>query len=162
MNSSAEISCPGCSAEGKRVKPITLRSLLRPEQVCEIGEGDYFFCPTPGCDTVYFPEGPGRTFFKGDLTVRVGTKESSPPRLVCYCFDHTVEEIFDEVGRTARSTVAADIRRRMAEVGCSCETRNPQGSCCLGTVEHYAREALAAYGGKEEKPEGTNGSSGCG
>lgn len=162
MNSSAEISCPGCGAGGKRVKTITLRSLLRPERVSEIADKAYFFCCSPDCDTVYFTEDGSRTFSKGDLAVRVGVKELSPPRPVCYCFSHTVEDIFDEVGRTGRSTIAADIRRRMTEDGCSCETKNPQGSCCLGTVEHYAREALAVYGGKGEKPEGTTGGSGCG
>lgn len=159
MNESKR-KCPACGAAGKPVKEVTLRSLLLPDKRADIAKRDYLFCCSPGCDTVYFSEDGSRTFSKEDLTVRVGIKESSPPRPVCYCFGHTVEEIFEEVKMTGKSTVAADVRRRMAEEGCSCETKNPLGSCCLGTVESYAREALAGHGRiepEEQTPEGTSG-----
>lgn len=140
-----EAKCPACGSEGKRVKTTTLRSLLRPEKRELIGDSHYFFCGSMGCETVYFTKEGEKTFSTSDLTVRVGIKESAPPRPVCYCFGHSVEEIFDEVERTGKSTVATDIRRRMAEAGCSCETKNPQGACCLGTVESVVRAAYARF-----------------
>lgn len=141
-----ETKCPACGAEGKRVKTITLRSLVRPERQALIGDSRYFFCGSMGCETVYFTKEESRTFSTLDLTVRVGIKESAPPRPICYCFGQSMEEILDEVERTGKSTVTADIKRRMAEEGCSCETKNPQGACCLGTVESVVKAAYARFG----------------
>ncbi len=156
-----EIFCPECGMSGKRVKETTLRSLLRPEKQALIGDSRYYFCGSMGCETVYFTEESSRTFSRADLTVRVGVKESSPPRPVCYCFGHSMEEIFDEVERTGKSTVTADIRRRMAEEGCSCETKNPQGSCCLGTVEGVVQAAYARFGVETSVPKAKGEDKGC-
>lgn len=159
--------CPACGADGKVVKAITLCSLLRPEKQALIGDYRYFFCGSPGCQTVYYTEEGGRTFTTSDLTVRVGVKEFTAPRPICYCFYHSVEEICEEVERTGKSTVAADIRKRIAAEGCSCETKNPQGACCLGTVESIVREAYERFGVEESAPKakgedkGCCGSSGC-
>ena len=150
MNSSikkaTEFHCPSCGAAGKPVKVVTLRALLKPEKSAEITDKAYIFCDSPGCDTAYFSEDGSCTFSKADLTVRVGVKEVSSPRPVCYCFDHSVEEIFAEVERTGKSTVVNEITRRIKEEGCSCETKNPAGSCCLGTVQGYVREADVRFG----------------
>ena len=144
-----ETKCPTCGATGKGVKSITLHSLLRPEKQALIGDNSYFFCGSPGCETVYFAEIGGETFPREDLTVRVGVKESAPPRPVCYCFGHSIETIFDEVERTGKITVIAGIKKRIAAEGCSCETRNPQGACCLGTVEDVVRAAYARFSVEE-------------
>ena len=153
--------CPACGAEGKEVKAITIRSLLRPEKQTLIDDDRYFFCGSPGCEIVYFTEGGSRTFIKADLTVRVGVKEVSPPRQICYCFGHSVEEIFEEVERTGKSTVADKITRRIKEDGCSCETKNPTGTCCLGTVQGYIREAYARFGIEENAPKEKGNDKGC-
>ncbi len=143
-------TCPSCINKGKRVSAVTLKSLLRPGCIERIGGGQWFFCDTVGCDVVYF-DAEGQTFNKGDLTVRVGVKETSAdqdprhPRYVCYCFDHTIEEIDDEVRQTGKSTVLEDIKTRMKD-GCWCETKSPQGTCCLGTVGRYVKRALAGHG----------------
>lgn len=156
-----EAKCPACGAEGKKVKTTTLRSLLRPEKQALIGDSHYFFCGSMGCETVYFSNEGSRTFSTLDMTVRVGIKESAPPRPVCYCFGHSMEKIFDEVERTGKSTVIADIKRRMAEEGCSCETNNPQGACCLGTVEGVVRGAYARLGVEESAPKSKSDDKGC-
>ena len=154
-----EAVCPSCGTPGRGVKTITLRSLIGQEKQAVIGSDHYFFCGTMGCETVYFSH--GQQFSREDLTVRVGIKEAASPRPVCYCFDHSVEEIFDEVERTGKSTVAAGIRKRMAAEGCSCETRNPQGTCCLGTVEGVVRDAYARFGIKAGAPEKEGGEKSC-
>lgn len=153
--------CPACGAEGKRVKTTTLRSLLRPEKQVLIDDSHYFFCGSMGCETVYFTKEGSRTFSTSDLTVRVGIKESAPPRPVCYCFGHGMEEIFSEVERTGKSTVIADIRQKMAEEKCSCETKNPQGSCCLGTVEGLVQSAYARFGFEASDPKSKDDDRGC-
>ena len=68
-----------------------------------------------------------------------------------------IEEIEAEVRETGRSSVLDDIKTRM-KTACWCETKNPQGVCCLGTVGRYVKRALAEYGSHggsdtiEEKP----------
>lgn len=140
--------CPRCGENGKPVKPITLQSLVKPEALTRAGSAAYRFCPSERCDVVYFPESDGPVFTKTDLTVRVGVKETTAPRHVCYCFNHTVEEIEEQVRLTGRTTVLDDIKTRMKEA-CWCETKSPLGSCCLATVTKYVKAAQVRYGGKE-------------
>lgn len=155
--------CPCCGASGQPVKPLTLRALLKPESAARVTEeGSYFFCGAfcgvAACDVVYFAPG-SQVFLKADLTVRVGSKESASPRPLCYCFGHTMESITAEIERTGTSTAVADIRRRIREEGCSCETKNPAGRCCLGAVEQFVREQLASSGKEAEaaKPKAGGG-----
>ena len=133
--------CPHCGAPGKPVKPVTLESLLKPDALARAGSANYRFCPGERCEVVYFAERNGQVFAKSDLKIRVGIKETVAPRQVCYCFDHTVGEIHEEVGLTGKSTVLDDIKTRMKEA-CWCETKNPQGSCCLSTVTRCVKAAL--------------------
>ncbi|GBE34372.1 hypothetical protein BMS3Bbin06_00895 [bacterium BMS3Bbin06] len=100
-------------------------------------------------------------FYKEDLTVRVGIKEESPPRPICYCFNHSVEEIFDEARRTGKSTVIDDIKSRIKSDGCSCEVKNPQGSCCLGTVKPFVNEALRQFGKEVDETVAGTGHKDC-
>lgn len=137
-------TCPACGTKGSKVERITLVSLLKPDAATRIGERAYRYCGSPSCDLVYFASD-GTTFAKNELTVRVGVKETEPPRSVCYCFNHTIEGIEDEVRETGRSTVLDDIKARMKD-GCWCETKSPQGSCCLGTVGRYVKQAQMRFG----------------
>ena len=140
--------CPSCGNAGKPVKVATLHSLLLPEKRDHIVNQGYYFCSSAECDMVYFTGNGEHTFSKADMTVRVGVKENTSPRPVCYCFNHTVEEINEEIKRTGKSSVIEDIKEHMKNEGCSCETKNPQGSCCLKTVENYVQEALVRYRSK--------------
>ena len=148
MNPPSDISnpqpglCPTCGRKGKSVKPITLQSLLRPEIRGDIrgdiGEEKFNFCESPECPVAYFG-GQGTVFSKDDLTVRIGIKEATPPRTICYCFDHSMEGIRDEIVATGRSTMVETISEELKD-GCWCETKNPQGVCCLGAVSRFVRE----------------------
>lgn len=136
--------CPRCAGKGKRVGVATVRSLVNHEVHNRIGEQDYRVCDTPACDVVYFA-GDESLFLKSELTVRVGIKESKAPRPVCYCFDHSIEEIEREVADTGRCTVLDDIKTRMTN-GCWCETKNPLGCCCLATVGRFVNASLEKHG----------------
>ncbi|MGH2667941.1 MAG: putative iron-sulfur cluster-binding metallochaperone, partial [bacterium] len=137
--------CPVAGEPGRHVSGVTLRSLVRDERLAEVEAGEWFYCGLPDCDVVYFAAD-GRTLKKDALKVRVGVKEKSPPRTVCYCFGHTVESIRDEIERTGQSTVAATITAKVRAGECSCETLNPKGSCCLGDINKTVKEAFAAVG----------------
>ena len=134
--------CPECGEVGMSVKKLTLNSLLKENEKDRIGDNPYFFCKTFSCPVVYFDEASSSVFEKDALTVRVGIKESGLPRPVCYCFDHTIEDIEEEIARTGECSVSDDIATRMKEV-CWCETKNPMGSCCISTVNKYIKFAKA-------------------
>ena len=136
--------CPQCGAPGSSVKPVTLKSLLKPDASAQTGLASWRFCPSENCDVVYFAETGGQQFNKSDLMVRVGIKETAAPRHVCYCFNHTIEEIEEQVRLTGETTVLEDIKTRMKEV-CWCETKSPIGSCCLATVTKYVKAAEARH-----------------
>lgn len=139
-------ACPACGERGRRVKRVTLESLLHTDRRAEIGDGLYHVCLTPECDTVYFGAGDGAIYMKSDLSVRFGLKESGPPRPVCYCFNHSIEGIHDEIRRMGRSTVLDSIKADMKDSGCRCEQTNPLGACCLGTVQAVVEEGFLLAG----------------
>jgi hypothetical protein len=96
-------------------------------------------------------------FVKSDLAVRFGLKEDEPPRLACYCFGHTVEDIYDEIRRTGRSTVVERIKVQMRELGCRCERTNPLGTCCLESVQDAVAQGFQARLGKVPQPDSRTG-----
>jgi copper chaperone CopZ len=83
---------------------------------------------------VYFSEESDTTFTKSQLKVPVGVKERAGDRPLCYCFGHSVASIKEELRTKGRSDATEDIRAKMKNPGCRCETENPSGSCCLGSV----------------------------
>ncbi len=126
--------CPTCGEQGKPVAALTINALARPELPPAGGFPDGYYCPNPDDTTIYFFPDERAPLSKGQVTVRVGFKESDPPQLVCYCFDHTSEDIQQDFLRQGESTIEADIREKVARGLCSCEVKNPKGKCCLGDV----------------------------
>ncbi len=143
MTDSALTSCPDCGAKGRKVERCTLESLLTSAAKQGLnGSADFRFCKNGECDVVYFGDGSESRFTTGDLSVSVYQKSEDLDRLVCYCFDHSVKSIYDEVARSGSSKVAEEIGDQ-CKVGLdNCETNNPQGSCCLGNVRQVVKAAM--------------------
>lgn len=144
--------CKECTQKGRTVQRITPDSLLKPEPKAKLGPSQYYWCPNEICDVVYFSNVDGVYFFKTDLTVRVGQKESEDPIPVCYCFGHTRQSVWDEIRKNGKSTAQADISAKVKAGLCRCEVTNPQGSCCLGNVakavqEGFAKDKPASFSG---------------
>ncbi len=137
-------SCPACGTEGKPVKPVTLRSLLQLHLRAQVRDEAYRFCASPDCALVYFSDDGSQAFARSDLTVRVGVKERSAPRPLCYCFDHSAEDIREEWDRTGKSAILEDIKAKVKAGTCSCEVTNPGGGCCLGDITKELKAPMAA------------------
>ncbi|RMG10140.1 MAG: hypothetical protein D6731_18040 [Planctomycetota bacterium] len=140
--------CPECGGPTSAVGETTLRSLLTDAAASSLEDARGFrFCPATGCETVYVQPATGRRFSKADVRVRVGQKESEPPRPVCYCFDHTAEEIEAEVLAHGTSRIAEQIAAKCRQGLQRCAETNPQGRCCLGNVRAVAEAAQLRQAG---------------
>tara|TARA_R110002073_G_scaffold35970_18_gene104954 strand:- start:5358 stop:6572 length:1215 start_codon:yes stop_codon:yes gene_type:complete len=158
------VECPVCGKKAKRVAAATLRALLKDEFAGEFAadnhsscsadggcssltkDSGWRFCDSQDCDVVYFAETDERTFTKDQLHVAVGVKETTGERPLCYCFGHSVASIKEQLRSEGESNATADIRAKMKDPGCRCETENPSGSCCLGSVEKGVKIAKGEIG----------------
>ncbi|QDT84722.1 Copper-transporting P-type ATPase [Gimesia chilikensis] len=147
------VQCPSCDKKAKRVSTVTLAALLNKESAqlfqvdgydcCDSnkegctpinGDTGWRFCDSQDCDVVYFSEVEDTVFNRSQLKVSVGVKETTGERPLCYCFGHSVSSIKEELNTKGQSDASDDIRAKMKSPGCRCETENPSGSCCLGSV----------------------------
>lgn len=142
MTAEAERACPACGRRGRKVERLTLESLLSARAKARLkGASEFRFCRTPGCDVVYYRPGGGERFVSGDVRVPIFQKSSAPWRFVCYCFEHRVDEIEDEVGRTGASAAFERITDKCRQGLDRCKETNPQGACCLGNVRQVVKAA---------------------
>ncbi len=137
--------CPACGRPARPVKPTTLNALLRePRRVPSAAS--LRVCENAECDTVYFAEDGSAVFAKSDLKVRFGLKEAGSPRPICYCFNHSIEDIEREFEQHGHATVAEQIQAEMKGPGCRCELTNPLGRCCLASVNDVVRRCRLQSG----------------
>lgn len=138
------MTCPFNGARSKQVNMLTVKSLVR-QLPLGMRNTQYYFCEAPGCDAVYFPlDTHAPLFRRGDLVVRVGSKETADPIPVCYCFGFTRKDIEKETAETGESTIADRISAEVKAGSCACEVKNPSGKCCLGTVARVVKDCLRA------------------
>lgn len=150
-------ACPECGTKGRKVEAVTLRSLLSEEAASRLNGTSYRFCKADGCDVVYYSEGNEERFVAADLRVPVFQKSAEPSRFVCYCFEHRVADIEDEVARTGSSVVPDRITEKCRQGLDRCEEMNPQGACCLGNVRQVVKAAVAKSASPERvSPAATN------
>lgn len=139
--------CPVCSEKGLQVKADTIRALTRRQWSGYDKITDGYFCTNPEDSTAYFIPESELVIDKADLKVRVGLKEKEEPITVCYCFQHTKSDIEQDFAENVHSTIEDEIREKVKNNQCSCETMNPKGRCCLGDVRSTylkSRDAVLA------------------
>jgi hypothetical protein len=147
-------ACPCCGKPGKKVGEKTVAALLTDVARARMARQQYYLCRAPECALVYYASTGSPRFMKQDLRVRVGFKEAAAPHLVCYCFEHSVEGIENELRETGSTTVSERIKAEIKAGRCACEVKNPQGTCCLGNVNRAAQEARERIAGKASAPIG--------
>jgi len=141
--------CPVNGARSKQVDVLTVKSLVHRLPLGMLNT-QYYFCDASDCEVVYFAlDAEAPRFRREDLVVRVGAKETADPIPICYCFGFTRQDIWDEIRRTGKSTVAQRITGELRAGNCACEVKNPSGKCCLGDVTRTARDTLSRKGESE-------------
>ena len=139
-NTSGTDFCPTCGEKGKPVGAITINALVRPGLKSGSGFPDGYYCPNPDDDTLYFFDSGFDPISKAEISVRVGFKETAAPQMVCYCYEHTKDEIQEDFEANGESRIEARIREEVTADSCSCQFKNPKGNCCLGDVRAAYKE----------------------
>ncbi len=122
--------CPRCNTKGKKIKLITIKSLLKPKSLATIdAQEQYYFCKDPDCKIVYF-NGNGQSFNSQNIKLKVHQKDSSPEVAICYCFDWTRQNIAQAAKENRLEQITPSITAHIKAGRCGCEVNNPQGSCC--------------------------------
>lgn len=133
--------CPLCKKEAKGVSSKTLNALLKKEKKEKIGSLDGFYiCKTSTCKAIYFKDTDICT--QKDVIVSVGFKDDAKIKNYCYCFGWTQERLKQDIKDHGRSTAVEDIKEKMDSLGCSCETKNPSGKCCMADVKKVVSRLL--------------------
>ena len=136
--------CPLSGTLGWSVNLVTLEALLQPDALRRLDGASYCFCSAAACDAVYFDSETDSVFRKRDLTVRVGLKEQEHPIPLCYCFGYSLADIERDLAARGTTDIPDRITAEIRAGQCACEIRNPQGICCLGSVNAAVRTAVEA------------------
>jgi len=97
------------------------------------------FCAQVGCAIAYFHSQSGERILCEQVRVPIGQKQTAPLRLLCYCFDHTAQQIQTQIAETGNSTIPEEIGAKCKQGLDRCRETNPQGSCCLADVRGFVR-----------------------
>ncbi len=138
----SELNCPTCGAKGRPISQLTVDSLALDVVLDRLQNRQGFgYCPTATCPVAWFQPETGESVDKSDLKVRIGMKEVSAPRPICYCFSHDASEFTEAIRKKGQSDLPAEIAAKCKQGLDRCEETNPQGSCCLGNVNHVIKTA---------------------
>jgi len=130
--------CPRCGERGRATKPETVTHLVREPDRVGLTTTPAIFCATPACEVVYF-DANGGTVLKQVVRVPVFQKELGPERPVCYCFEHSVEDVLAAARPDDSNAIVDEIMEACRKGLDRCEETNPQGRCCLGNIRGLLR-----------------------
>jgi len=121
--SGAKASCPECGVSCLSVGIQTIKHHIKVPWLWDDSSGDYYFCTSQGCETVYFSSN-GLNLFQKDLRLLVGVKLKAEDALICYCFDVSRAD-------AANPAIKSFVSNQTKAKQCACVVRNPSGRCCL-------------------------------
>lgn len=61
---------------------------------------------------------------------------------LCYCFDYSEKDFIKAISENKESELLNDIKSKMKDPGCFCETANPSGKCCLADINKFIKEEM--------------------
>ncbi len=62
------------------------------------------------------------------------------PGRLCYCFKYSEGDFRVAISQNKESDLLDDIKSKMKDPGCFCETANPSGKCCLADINKFIKE----------------------
>ena len=116
--------CPANGVDYAEVSARTISHHIKDAWQWAPTSNRYFFCDDAACDVVYFGDD-GSTILNSQLRTRVGSKEDSGDKLLCYCFGVTEDDF--QSNPATKEFVIAQTKAGL----CSCDTSNPSGRCWL-------------------------------
>jgi hypothetical protein len=135
-------ACQICGEPGRIVAKQTVAHHVISDKLSSVGDAEYRFCGSADCDVVYYSVD-GNMFTTDTVRELVTTKTNGDDRPLCYCFGFTEGNVRQEIVLRGETTIPAQVTQFIKEKLCSCEIRNPAGSCCLGemnrTVERIGK-----------------------
>jgi hypothetical protein len=63
---------------------------------------------------------------------------------ICFCFKKSKKELFVAVKGGVEGLIIEDIKSKMKDPGCFCETSNPSGQCCLSDIQAFIKTVKAS------------------
>ncbi len=128
-----EATCPCCGGAGRAVGVAPVRA-----HNATAADGAWSFCSNPTCRVVFFLD--EATIDDDDVVAQVGTKATTKPPPICFCFAHTAAEIRDDLAANhGTSTIQRAVKNAVAAGLCACEVLNPSGACCLPHIHRVVR-----------------------
>lgn len=61
-------------------------------------------------------------------------------RRLCYCFKYSEDDFLEAISKNEESDLLKDIKSKMKDLGCFCETANTSGNCCLADINKFIKE----------------------
>lgn len=65
---------------------------------------------------------------------------------ICYCFNYSKKEFYEAFKRNEEALIIKEIKNKMKNPGCFCETANPLGKCCLGEIQNFVENVKKERG----------------
>jgi hypothetical protein len=69
----------------------------------------------------------------------VAEVEFNTKGLICYCFNHSKQELLNAIKLGEERYILEDVKSKMKDPGCFCERSNPSGKCCLADFNAFIK-----------------------
>jgi len=127
-------ACPLCDHVGQEVPRKVLYQHLDARGILDIFQWkESLVCLNPDCACLYFSDQNWVSHQRCNKPV--GFKNHQPPRLFCYCFGYTAEEILKRAETGTEKPILDQIGNYLQNGAKLCQSTNPTGRCCLPLIQ---------------------------
>jgi hypothetical protein len=138
-------NCPECGHSGQLLGSITPKHTLKQQYRDEIDDSlSYYFCDRANCKVVYFSQS-AQLFTVDSLINLVTQKSASNETPLCYCYKITKGDVLQQIADYGQTDVLDHIKQQMEQIPCFCHKSNPQGVCCLQSVQQWLIQNKLSY-----------------